>query len=261
MRRICTLLTVAVLCLAVLLLPNAAAAQSGNVWQVVYFNNANWAGNPVFTQSTSFVSFNWGSDTPPGPFVPAQNWSARLTTSAFFYAGIYRFQIQADDDFALWIDNVLYADTRGAGVPGKAFTIDVPLTQGNHFVQVDYRQFTGPAYLFVNWSFAKGGNIQPNPPAPPPPAPPQPQPPAPGGQLVTDFGDYSRCMQQQIHQKNCFVSNGAWDAPNMGSIEMEPQIAIWERCTPGQVHNKRVVPNGPKVSVTCSKTQAGWFRN
>ena len=146
-----------------------------------------------------------------------------------------------------------YADTRGLGLAGKPFTIDIPLTQNTHFVQVDYRQYTGPAYIYVNWFFVKDGNVP-----PPPPAGPQ-EPFPPPSSLVTDFGDYTSCAQQQIHQSNCFVSNGAWDAPNLGSIQMEPQIVRWERCTPDTVQTMQLYVNREAQSAACSKTQAGWF--
>ncbi len=262
MRRPITLLAallmIAGLCLAALLPAGPALAQSGNTWQVFFFNNPNWSGSPVYFQYAGSVNFNWGSDMSPGPGVPSQNWSARLTSTVFFYAGIYRFQVQADDDFALYVDNVLYADTRGASLPGKVFTIDVPLSQGNHYIDIEYRQYTGPAYLFANWTFAKDGS--PQPPQPQPPAPPagnQPFPAPPS--LVTDYGDYTPCAQQRIHQQNCFRSNGAWNAPNLGSIQMEPQIVRWERCTADQVQSIQLYTNQPAQTAKCSKTEAGWF--
>jgi hypothetical protein len=239
------------------LLPAASAQAQSASWQVFYYPNSGWQGNPAYFQNAGSIAFNWGSDTPPGPNMPAQNWTARMVSTVFFYAGIYRFQLQADDEFALYIDNVLYADTRGANQPGKSLVIDVPLTQGNHYIDIEYRQFTGPAYLFVSWDYAKGNGGQPQPPPPPPSTPNQLFPPPPS--LVTDYGDYTSCAQQQIHQKNCFRSNGAWDAPNMGSIEMEPQILRWTRCTQDQVASVQLYQNQPAQTAKCSKTQAGWF--
>lgn len=261
MRRICTLLTIALFCLSIALLPNLAAAQAGNTWQVFYYGNNNWQGNPVYFQNAATVNFNWGSDTPPGPGMPAQNWTARLVTTAFFYAGIYNFTLQADDEFALYVDNILYADTRGANQPGKIVTIAVPLNQGNHYIDIEYRQYTGPAYLFATWDFVKNGNIGPTPapPQPPPVGPKQPFPPP--TDLVTEFGNYTPCAQQNIHQSNCFVSDGAWNSPNLGSIQMEPQIIRWQICTPDAVQQVQLWQNYPTVSAKCSKTAAGWFQN
>ncbi len=118
-RSIVALILVA-LCAAPLFSAAPALAQSGNVWQVSYFNNPNWAGAPVFSQPAGIVSFNWGSDTPPGPNMPAQNWSARFNTTAFFYAGLYRFQIQADDAFVLIVDGVTYMSTVGRRTAGQS---------------------------------------------------------------------------------------------------------------------------------------------
>jgi hypothetical protein len=255
-RSMIALLLVA-LCLGAPLGAVPAMAQSGNVWQVLYYNNPNWAGAPVNTQAASMVSFNWGSDTSPAPYVPPQNWSARFTTTAFFYAGLYRFQIQADDAFVLYVDGVIYMNTVGTGQAGKAFTIDIPLTQTSHNVQLDFVQYTGAAYVFLNWSLVKGGNPQPAPTPPPSSGPNQPFPPP--SSLVTQFGDYTSCAQQQIHQKNCFQSNGAWNAPNMGSIEMEPQIIRWQQCTADQMASVQLYTNQPPQSAKCSKTEAGWF--
>jgi len=263
MHRIFTLLLAGVLALAAVVGAQPALAQSGNQWQAYYYNNANWAGAPVYTQYTNFVNYNWGSDMSPAPGVPSQNWTARYISQAFFYAGIYRFQAQADDEIALYIDNVLYMDTRNAGVPGKAITVDIPLQQGNHSLDVEYRQFTGPAFISLNWFFLKDSNV--GPPAPPPP-PSQdtsgaPQLFPPPTNLVTDFGNYTSCAQQQIHQKNCFQSNGAWNAPNAGSIDSEPQIIRWQNCTQDQVQTIQLYTNRAAQSAKCSKTQAGWFPN
>jgi hypothetical protein len=79
--------------------------------------------------------------------------------------------------------------------------------------------------------------------------------------VQTKYGDYTPCIQQNIHQKNCFQSDGAWDSPNMGSIEMEPQITVWGNCTADQTTQFRVScdPQIPLQNFKCSKTEAGWF--
>ena len=258
MKRLIHLLALGAVALVALTGALPATAQSSNAWTVQYFNNNGWQGAPVYTAYSSTVNFNWGSDTSPAPGVPNQNWTATLTSSAYFYAGVYEFQVTADDEYIFYIDGVQYGSTIGQGQAGKSQVFDVPLTQGTHTVQIDFRQFTGPAYLYFNWNFAKGATP---PPPPPPPGPPPPAPPPPSGSLVTDFGDYTRCAQQQIHQSNCFQSNGAWNAPNLGSIQMEPQILLWEKCKPDEVKNKRLYPDKDKVSAKCSKTEAGWFPN
>ncbi len=260
------LVLVALLAVLLALAPGAqpVLAQSGNSWTVYYYNNTSWSGSPVYTTYSNFISYNWGTDTPPAPGMPAQNWTAQFVTNSFFYAGIYNFQITADDEFLLYVDGVQQASTIGAGAPGKTVTVDIPLNQGNHAVQIQYRQYTGQAYIYVNWTYAKGGGGQPAPPPPPaPPAPPSGNQlfPPPSTGPMTQFGDYTSCAQQQIHQKNCFQSNGAWNAPNMGSIATEPQILRWMNCTSDQVQSIQLYTNQPAESAKCSKTEAGYFPN
>jgi len=76
--------------------------------------------------------------------------------------------------------------------------------------------------------------------------------------LQTKFGDYTPCIQQNIHQANCFVSDGAWDSPNLGSIQMEQQIASWVHCPPDTVSTFQIA-NGQDRTFVCSRTEAGWF--
>ena len=78
--------------------------------------------------------------------------------------------------------------------------------------------------------------------------------------VVTQYGDYTPCIQQNIHQSNCFVSDGAWDSPNLGSIQMEPQITSWNICV-ADTTETYTNPNGQPQSYNCSKTLAGWFGN
>ena len=107
MKRVLQMITAFLLVVGLVGAPQAAIAQASSPWQVSYFNNQSWAGAPVYTQFANTVAFNWGSDTPPVPGAPAQNWSARLTTNSFFYAGNYNFQIVADDAFVLFIDGAV----------------------------------------------------------------------------------------------------------------------------------------------------------
>lgn len=250
MKRILLSATIAAACLALLVGAVPAAAQSGNTWRVDYFNNPNWAGSPVMTQFTPLISFNWGLGS-PGPAVPVDNFTGRMTTDAFFYAGTYQFTALADDEVALIIDGVTRLDTRGQGQSGKQITFSMSMWQGTHRVEVLYREWTVSAYVFVNWTLL-GGSVTPT---PPPGVPPLP---ASQSSVQTQFGDYTPCIQQNIHQANCFVSDGAWNSPNLGSIQMEPQIVSWNVCTPDVTQS--FVDNNLQVrSFNCSKTAAGWF--
>lgn len=240
----------------------AVQAQNGNTWQVSFWPNPSWQGYSPFTQQVGILAFNWGTGAPM-PGMPVDNFTARATTSAWFSAGTYQFSTQADDEVTLVINGTTFVNTVNQGQSGKTQFVTVTLPDGWADIRVDYREFTGNAYLFVNWTWVGGG------PQPGPTPTPVPNPggdPAPGtvpvpsaGSVQTDFGDYTPCIQQNIHQVNCFVPNGAWNAPNAGSIQMEPQILIWQNCTADAVQSMQIFVNTPPQSAACSKTQAGWF--
>ncbi len=185
--------------------------------------------------------------------------SARFDTNAFFYAGTYRFTITADDEFALLVNNVTFLDTRGAGQSGKTLVVDVPFVQGNPISQCSIGSSPRRRIITVDWQYIKpdGGGV------PPPPPPPPPNPVSRRRRPVCrrSFGDYTPCIQQNIHQVNCFQSDGAWNSPNQGSISMEPPITVWGNCTADTTTTFQVScdPAVPMASFNCSKTEAGWF--
>ena len=93
---------------------------------------------------------------------------------------------------------------------------------------VQYRQYTGVAYVYLNWAYVNPGrrlHLHPaacphagGTPAPPPPRP-TPTPacdpawscscPMQATSVTTQYGDYTPCIQQDLHQAACFQSNGA----------------------------------------------------
>ena len=89
-------------------------AQTGNMWTVSYFNNPDWSGSPVLGTYAPAVDFNWGT-VPPGPGMPATNWTATMTSTAYFYYnGTYIFQALADAMQAAGLKDVaLYPLTLG----------------------------------------------------------------------------------------------------------------------------------------------------
>lgn len=258
-KRVVILAVIVLLLIAALLPIGLVQAQAGNQWQVDFFPNLDWAGYPVYSFTTPQISFNW-NNAPPGPNMPNERWTMRANTTAFFYAGVNRFQVTADDEVAIFVDGIQYLDTRGRKFAGKTVTTDVPLTQGMHQVRVDFRQRTGPAYIFFTWFYLKPDGPTP---APPPRPLPYPTPPASASSVTTQYGNFTPCIQQHTHQANCFGSNGNWDSPNVGSIQMEPQITIWGNCSPPDSDVKWVVDPSARPPVVksfrCSKSLAGWF--
>ena len=211
--------------------------------------------------------------------MPSTNWTATMTSSVYFYyTGTYIFQALADDEVSLQIDGVTYINTIGAGMSGKTVQAGVPLSAGTHNLTVQYRQYTGVAYVYLNWAYVNpaGGYVYTPLPVPMPAGTPIPPPPGPtptpacdpawsctcptqATSVTTEYGDYTPCIQQDLQQANCYQSNGAWDAPNTGSIQSEPQIEVWGNCTPGTLQCMQLQCDQPPVQATCSKTGAGWF--
>lgn len=258
-----------------------AFAQNGNTWYVQYFTNTNWTPPAAMSMNASYIDFNWGT-VPPGPGMPADNWTATMTSSVYFYySGNYVFQALADDEVLVQVDGVTYINTIGAGMSGKTVQANVPLNVGTHNVVVQFRQYTGDAYVYLNWAYANpGGGYVYNPlpvpmpgatPVAPPPAGPTPTPvpacdpsysctcPTQATSVTTAYGNYDQCIQQNLQQSACYVSNGQWDAPNLGSIQTEPPIQVWGNCTPGQLQCMQLACGQAPVEATCSKTGAGWF--
>ena len=265
--------TVVLALILTVVLPQASQAQTGNTWTVQFYANPNWSGSPSLIYSSPYVDFNWGT-VPPGPGMPADNWTATMTSSVFFYAGTYVFNALADDEISLQIDGVTYINTIGAGMSGKPVTMAVPLAQGTHYLVVQYRQYTGTAYVYLTWAYSSGGTAYPTPPVYPvqPTVTPAPTPnacdpswsctcPTQATTVTTQYGDYTPCIQQGLPQSACFVSDGQWNAPNAGSIDTEPNIVVWGSCTPDSVQTMQLYCNQAPQSAKCSKTGAGWFAN
>lgn len=261
MKTMRILIPALILLLVLSLTAPMALAQSGNMWSLEFFNNTALIGPPVFTGQSPFINFNWGLSSPAAQ-VPVDFFSGRFTTASFFNPGMYTFSVVADDGFTLRVDNAIFLDTYSAPQPGKAFSVDVPLTQGTHVIQVDYVELTGVAFVSVNWFFSKpiaGLPVFPVTPGATPVAVPGGQSPFSSASVTTRFGNYTPCIQAQSHQAGCFVSDGAWNSPNLGSIQLEPQIVLWRDCTPNSVITQQLFPGQPAVQTTCSKTAAGFF--
>lgn len=251
MKRILrTVALLAVLC-ALVLPAMPAQAQSGNTWNITYWPNLTQGGFSPFLASSSQIAFNWGLGSPMSG-IPVDNFSMRATSQAWFQAGTYNFTVQADDEVALMIDGVTWVNTRDQGLSGKTITVTVPLSQSRWYnLQVDYREFTQTAYVFLNWTMVG---------APPAPVQPPVTQPVPSATTVqTRYGNYDSCIANNIHQVNCFVPDGQWDSPNAGSIAMEGQIVIWGNCPANTVMSMVMFTGMPAQQAVCSRTEAGWF--
>ena len=131
-----------------------AFAQSDVIWNAQYYNNAYLSEPATVTRQDMAIAFNWGASSPLQG-INANNFSIRWGTNLYFEAGTYRFYILADDNVYLRVDNPSQPqiDTFTNPSVGQIITADVRLDAGIHHIQVDYREVTGDAFVYVMWEY------------------------------------------------------------------------------------------------------------
>jgi uncharacterized protein YraI len=144
-------------------------AQS-TAWTAQYFNNPDLAGGPIVTRLENSINYFWGTGS-PGPFIPADNFSARWTATLPFAAGTYRFTLAGGDGVRLFIDN-LSVINQWQDQSLRAFSIDVSLSAGLHTLRVEYYERTNQATVRLDYQVAVG------------------PPPFPGSQSDQWYGEY-----------------------------------------------------------------------
>lgn len=154
------LLIIIVSLMSVLIFHNdTIQAQSGVIWNSKFYNNAYLNGTPVVNRQDSEIAFNWGTGSPAAG-VNADNFTARFTTSTYFDAATYRFNIVADDGVKLIIDDsTVIINTFDNPRPSQTLTADIQLSAGQHKVQLDYREVQGDALVFLGWNTLSSNNI------------------------------------------------------------------------------------------------------
>lgn len=139
----------------------------GAAWNVQVFNNVNLSGSPIWVGISPTVSYTWGAGAPvingAPTGAPADNFSIRFTTSAFFTAGNYRFTVQVAGGARLCVETTQC----GAGglllinqwTPGtfRTFQADFNFaTDGNHNITVEMFDSGGDSAIIANWALAVG---------------------------------------------------------------------------------------------------------
>jgi hypothetical protein len=146
-------------------------------WVGRYYNGVNRDGPIVLKRddiSTDplapdpFISFDWGTGS-PSPQVNADNFSVDWQRSVNFpVAGTYVFTADVDDGVRVFINNGLVPGLDAYSPGAKIVTGTLTLPAGQHFIQVQFVEFTGIARIRFTW------NLLPAPPTPVPPASPTP---------------------------------------------------------------------------------------
>lgn len=142
------------------LAPLTLNAQANDVvWNLQFYSNPYLIGDSARTATWNGpLTLDWGT-TSPGDGVPDNGFSMRAGSNPYFAAGTYRFNVLADDGVSVTVDDQMLVNTYDNGQPAVQLTADVTLTEGNHRVQVNYREAEGLAYVFVNWGIGNNAPI------------------------------------------------------------------------------------------------------
>ena len=121
---------------------------------VTYFNNDSYSnnnpgGNPVLSTNETAIDHSWQSGS-PDPSVHTDNFSGRWQGKFMFAAGNYIFHALADDGVKLKIDGQVVINGWINQAPTDYYAT-VPLTAGEHTLEVEYYEAYGGASLKLDW--------------------------------------------------------------------------------------------------------------
>ena len=133
--------------------PQTVNAQPASLWTVQFYNNNTVSGSPVYFEQVQYISYNWGINAPITGMV-VDDFSATMSTTTFLQGGTYRFFMRADDGARVYIDNILHFNTFDQTRPDDLLSRDVTLATGAHTIRIEYREVSGPAFIYFTWQDA-----------------------------------------------------------------------------------------------------------
>jgi len=137
--------------------PRDGLPETRATWKGEYFANKNLTGKPTALREDPAIDFDWGPGA-PAPGVPADNFSARWTTTTFFPEGRYRFFACVDDGVRVYVDGVPVINA-WVDQPATTHAGVISLAEGNHTVGVEYYENGGWAVAHIWWS--RVGEVEP----------------------------------------------------------------------------------------------------
>jgi len=150
-------ITLIALVTLLLTVPVAFAQPAATTFTGQYYDNAYLGGEPVATRATSEIAFNWGYGAPLGN-MPADNFSVTWNGDIELDGGDYRFYVYADDNVELNIDTgIPLLDTYNTNNVGELVSGDISLDPGTHGIQLNYRELTETAYVYMSWESLDDG--------------------------------------------------------------------------------------------------------
>jgi hypothetical protein len=139
-----------------------AQTNLGTNWTASYYRDANFT-NLAFTRVDPFINYQFGQGAPQGmpAGFPVDNFSIKWTGSqAFPTAGNYTFTIARDEDAQVVLDGQVIIPFAG-GLGNRTYSVTLPITAGNHVIDVFYKEFTGDAYVQFFWTLTAAGTTGP----------------------------------------------------------------------------------------------------
>ena len=121
---------------------------------VTYFNNDSYSNNnpggvPVLVTDEPVIDHSWQSGS-PDPSIHSDNFSGRWQGKFVFTADNYIFHALADDGVKLKIDGQIVINGWKNQAPTDYY-VTVPLTAGEHTLEVEYYEAYGGARLKLDW--------------------------------------------------------------------------------------------------------------
>jgi hypothetical protein len=119
-------------------------------WRARYWNNRDLSGDPAKRRDEDAIDYDWGDGSPTSG-VNSDDFSARWTRSIYLNGGIYRFSATMDDGMRVWIDDELVIDEWNDSQV-RTVSVDLPMTTGNHDIEVRYYEAGGKAVAKFSWA-------------------------------------------------------------------------------------------------------------
>lgn len=136
-------------------------------WQAEYYPNSSLTGLPFVVLNDRAISFDWKSG-PPVAGMQSDGFSARWTRTLNLEAGVYIFDVVADDGVRIWVDDGLLID-EWKDTAAQRYSAERFLSRGSHRLRVEYYENAGEAVIQVAWRLLPA---TPTPTATPPPPTP-----------------------------------------------------------------------------------------
>ena len=121
-------------------------------WKGEYYDNKALSGAPlrVRDDGAKFINFNWSGGSSGRCGVSSDDFSVRWTRKIYFHRGTYHFTVTGDDGFRLFVDDELKLE-KWFDQPPTTYTVEVPLSAGNHTLKMEYYQAGGQSRASLSW--------------------------------------------------------------------------------------------------------------